>query len=178
MMDETLEEEVVRLTEDVSHPHVLAAEIFRRPCGELPMAEPVSLPQTTMVCEAAAAMKAARSTFVLLTDERGRLSGIFTARDATLRLGEVPIDAAEIPIARYMTHAPDRLLAQHPIAYALNFMHLGGHRHVPIVDGEGRPIGVIGTREVVAWLSEYFREEVLNLPPDPSHPEPLEVEGA
>lgn len=178
MLNETLDEEVVCLTEAVPKPHVLAGEIFRRPCGELPMAEPVSLPETTMVCEAAAAMKSARSTFVLLTDARGRLSGIFTARDALLRLGDVPIDAAEMPIARYMTHGPDRLQADHPIAYALNFMHMGGHRHVPIVDGDDKPIGVIGTREVVAWLSEYFREEVLNLPPDPSHPEPLQVDGA
>ena len=177
MMNELLDEEVGRLTEPDPPNRVLAAEIFRTPIGALPMARPVSMPESTSVGEAVAVMKVERTTFILLTDVAGRLSGIFTARDALLRLGSVAVDAETAPISRYMTREPDALQPAHAIAYALNFMQLGGHRHVPIVDAEGRPVGLIGTREIVAWLSEYFREEVLNLPPNPSHPEALAAEG-
>lgn len=177
MMNELLDEEVGRLTEPEAASRVLAAEIFRTPVGALPMARPVSMPEATSVRDAVAVMKAARTTFILLTDPSGRLSGIFTARDALLRLGNVVVDAEMAPISQFMTREPDALESTHAIAYALNFMQLGGHRHVPIVDARHRPVGLIGTREVVAWLSEYFREEVLNLPPNPSHPEALAAEG-
>ena len=178
VMDELLEEEVERLTEGEMSPHVLAADIFRTPVGYLPRAEWVALPEDTPVARAVAAMKAARSTCVLLTDVAGRLSGIFTARDALLRLGGVPVDDESGEISRYMTPRPDALRLDHPIAYALNFMHLGGHRHVPIVDAAGCPVGLVGTREVVAWLSEYFGREVMNLPPNPERPAMPSAEGA
>lgn len=178
LMDEHLEDEVERLTEGEPRPLVLAAEIFRTPVGYLPRAEWVALPEDTPVARAVAAMKVARSTCVLLTDAEGRLSGIFTARDALLRLGGVPVEAESSPIARFMTARPDALRLDHPIAYALNFMHLGGHRHVPIVDVDDRPVGLVGTREVVAWLSEYFGREVMNLPPNPERPAQPSAEGA
>ena len=41
-------------------------------------------------------------------------------------------------------------------------MSVGGFRHVPIVDAEGRPVHVVSVRDVVEFLVEAFPQEVLN----------------
>jgi CBS domain-containing protein len=46
-------------------------------------------------------------------------------------------------------------------------MHVGGYRHVPLVDEAGRPVGVISVKDIVSFLVELFPAAVLNLPPDP-----------
>jgi CBS domain-containing protein len=33
-------------------------------------------------------------------------------------------------------------------------MDLGGFRHVPIVDGDGRAVGVISARDILRYLAE------------------------
>lgn len=157
---------------------MLAAEIFRTPIGEMPMDVPLSVPHSRPVWMDVAAMKAGRTTCILLTDDHGRLTCIFTARDALLRLGDVAVGEETHLIADFMTRAPDTLTAGDAVAYALNAMHLGGHRHVSVVDATGRPVGVLGTREIVAWHSEYFREEAFNRPPEPSRAEPMDIDGA
>jgi CBS domain-containing protein len=55
------------------------------------------------------------------------------------------------------------------LAYALNKMVIGGFRHVPIVDGERRPVAVISVKDVVEFIVDRFPAEVINLPPDPDH---------
>jgi CBS domain-containing protein len=55
------------------------------------------------------------------------------------------------------------------IAWALNRMHVGGYRHVPIVDKDGLPRGMVSVKDIVDFIVEFFPAEVLNLPPDPSH---------
>jgi CBS domain-containing protein len=54
------------------------------------------------------------------------------------------------------------------VAWALNKMHLGGFRHVPIVDAGGKPVGVVSVKNIVDFIVELFPAAVLNLPPDPS----------
>jgi CBS domain-containing protein len=47
-------------------------------------------------------------------------------------------------------------------------------RHVPVVDDQGLPVGMITTRDLVDFLVELCPEEILNLPPEPQlafHPE-------
>jgi CBS domain-containing protein len=46
-------------------------------------------------------------------------------------------------------------------------MSVGGYRHVPLVDGGGRPVGVVSVKDIVDYLVEHFPREVLNIPPEP-----------
>ena len=48
------------------------------------------------------------------------------------------------------------------MAAVLNLMSVGGFRHVPVVDGRGRPQFVVSVKDVVQFLVESFPEEVLN----------------
>jgi CBS domain-containing protein len=74
-----------------------------------------------------------------------------------------------------MTRAPETLRPSDPVAYAINKMSVGGFRHVPLVDGAGRPAGLVSAGDLLEYLVELCPEEVLNLPPDPAlavHPRP------
>jgi CBS domain-containing protein len=42
---------------------------------------------------------------------------------------------------------------------------VGGFRHVPVVDAQGKPVGLVGVRDVLRYLADYFPQEVKNLPP-------------
>jgi CBS domain containing-hemolysin-like protein len=52
-----------------------------------------------------------------------------------------------------------------------------GYRHLPVVDDDGRPVGVLSIKDVVHYLVEYFPAKVYNLPPTPDALQPAR-EGA
>ena len=54
------------------------------------------------------------------------------------------------------------------VAFALNKMVVEGFRHVPLVDEQGRPTGMVSMRDLIDYLTDFFSKDVLNLPPDPS----------
>ena len=81
----------------------------------------------------------------LLVTENGRLVGIFTDRDALVKLAGQGTEHR--PIGELMTRDPVVLRHDDPIAVAIHKMAVGGFRHVPIVD-DGRPIAVVSARDV------------------------------
>ena len=59
-----------------------------------------------------------------------------------------------------------QLDADAKLAWVLNMMSVGGFRHVPLVNTQGHPVGVVSVRDVVEFLVQSFPNEILNLPPD------------
>jgi CBS domain-containing protein len=88
---------------------------------------------------------------VLVTDG-GQLVGIFTDRDAVLKIAGQP--PRPRPIRELMT--PDPVILRHddPIAVAIHKMAIGGFRHIPIVDGGGLPTGVVTAKDVFRHIAE------------------------
>jgi CBS domain-containing protein len=87
----------------------------------------------------------------VLVVEGERLVGIFTDRDAVLKVAGTK--AGGQPISSVMTHDPVVLRHDETIAVALNKMAVGGFRHIPIVE-DGRPTGVVSARDVFHHLAE------------------------
>jgi len=104
---------------------------------------------------------------VLVTDESGKLAGIFTERDLLTRVALRSLDWNQERVADYMTADPETLRPDDRIAWALKLMHVGGYRHVPLTDETGRPVGVISVKDIVDFIVDLFPAPVLNLPPDP-----------
>jgi CBS domain-containing protein len=103
----------------------------------------------------------------VLVEDNGRLCGIFTERDVLTKVVGQPVDLDREPVERFMTPDPECLSPDDRVSYALNKMAVGGFRHIPLVDDEGRPAGVVSMRNIVDYMVELFRTEVLNLPPLP-----------
>jgi CBS domain-containing protein len=115
---------------------------------------PIAVQPETPIGEVLQQMVAQRLGCAVIVDDDRRLQGIFTERDALLRLN---VDAAKFkdkPISSVMTENPATLRARDKIVYALHRMDVGGFRHVPIVDDDGRLLGVISIRGILAYLTE------------------------
>jgi CBS domain-containing protein len=87
----------------------------------------------------------------LLVVEGGRLVGIFTDRDAVLKVAGGRSELRR-PVGEVMTADPVILRREDPIAVALNKMAVGGFRHVPIVD-RGTPVAVVSARDVFRHIA-------------------------
>jgi CBS domain-containing protein len=92
----------------------------------------------------------AESVDCLLVTENGTLVGIFTDRDAILKVAGQSV--ADRTIGEVMTHDPVILRSGDPVAVAIHKMAVGGFRHVPIVNGS-LPIGVVSARDVFRHLA-------------------------
>ena len=84
-------------------------------------------------------MHQAEADCVLVLDGE-RLVGIFTDRDAVLKVAGRSLDG--IAVGDVMTPDPVVLRHDDPIAVAIHKMAVGGFRHIPIVE-DGRPTGVV-----------------------------------
>ncbi|MFL5774691.1 MAG: CBS domain-containing protein [Chloroflexota bacterium] len=116
---------------------------------EVNVGRPDVLDASAEVDAAVQVMHANGSDCVLLVED-GRLVGIFTDRDAVLKVaGQV---AGNRPLADLMTRDPVVLRHDDTIAVAINKMAVGGFRHIPIVE-DGRPTGVITARDVFRHLA-------------------------
>jgi CBS domain-containing protein len=115
----------------------------------------VTLPPTATVQLACQRMREYRVGAILITDESGKLQGIFTGRD-TVRLLADGHNAAHTPLDAVMTRNPDTMPPSHSAMDALRMMQDGGYRHVPVVD-DGRLVGIVSHGDF--HVDEYQRIE-------------------
>ena len=112
----------------------------------------------------------------LLVTDAGRVVGIFTERDLLTRVlsrGR----SLETPLRSCMTPNPVTVGPKDPVRTAIRRMQKGGYRHLPVVDDEGRPIGMLSVRRVVHYLVEHFPALIFNQPPE-ANKYPETAEGA
>jgi CBS domain-containing protein len=109
----------------------------------------VSVGPGETACDGARRMAEARCGSVLVMDD-GRMLGIFTERDLLVRVVAEGRDAARTPLAEVMTAGPETIGADEPVGEAVRRMDEGGLRHLTVVEGDGRVLGVLSTRDIPA----------------------------
>jgi CBS domain-containing protein len=113
---------------------------------------PATVTPDTLVSAAIETMHDASIDCLLVVDD-GKLVGIFTDRDAVVRVAGKRVETSRI--ADVMTPKPVTLRHDDPIALAIHRMAVGGFRHIPILR-DGRPTGVVTARDVFHHLAEAF----------------------
>ena len=111
---------------------------------------PVTVAGDTPVAQALETMRSGGLDAVLVVNGH-RLMGIFTERDALLKLAGRSL--AGITVADVMTPDPVVLRADDTVAVAINKMAVGGFRHIPLVE-DGRPTGIVTARDVFHRIAE------------------------
>jgi CBS domain-containing protein len=111
----------------------------------LGVAEPSVVEAGITVAEALRRMHEA-GTDCLLVRDGDRLVGIFTDRDAVVKVAGKDVTSAEV--REYMTPDPVVLRPDDRLAVAIHKMAVGGFRHVPVVDSGGRPTAVVSAADV------------------------------
>jgi len=115
------------------------------------------------VGEAVAALRSGPAGCLLVT-AAGRLVGIFTERDLLTRVLAAGRSLAS-PLRAVMTPDPVTVAPHDPIRTAVRRMQKGGYRHLPVIDEENRPVGVVSAHHILHYLVEHFPAIVFNQPP-------------
>jgi CBS domain-containing protein len=80
-----------------------------------------------------------------VVEQGGRIVGVFTERDALLKLTDGAGPAATV--GELMTTDPVVLRPDDSVAVAIHKMSVGGFRHIPLVD-DGRATGIVTARDL------------------------------
>lgn len=115
------------------------------------------VPPETTVSEAAKLM-AKKNVGAAMVVEADRLVGIFTERDALIRVIAKGRDAQTTRLAEVMTPDPATVDPDKTYGYALLLMHEHGYRHVPVVEN-GKPVGIVSARNALDPDMEEFVSE-------------------
>ncbi len=142
---------------------VLSGSFLCKSLSTLGLKQPISVTSGTSVQEVLGLLRDNKIGAVLVVNERGAVLGIFTERDCVLKVLDVVKDLGAAKVDDFMTKDPVKETPECSIAYALNLMSSGGFRHLPIVDDEDKPIGVISVKDVVDAIVGSFLDDVMSL---------------
>lgn len=119
---------------------------------------PILLHKNASVQEAAKLMFNNRIGSVLIVDDTGKLIGIVTERDLVylVAMGKLHL-ANEYPVWQLMTENPITAKPEDTIEEALARMKEINVRHLPVIDNEGKPIGVVSLRDIINFLIGMLR---------------------
>jgi len=119
--------------------------------------EIVAVAPATPIIEAVRLMKE-RHVGALMVVESDRLVGILSERDVVFRVVAEERDAKSTRVADVMTANPETIRPEKPFGHALHMMCEGGFRHVPVVDAQGRAVGMVSARDALDLEEKEFEE--------------------
>jgi arabinose-5-phosphate isomerase len=93
-----------------------------------------------------------RTGAVMLVDENGDLTGIFTDSDLARLLETRRDNCIDGPIGDVMTKAPRTVRLGAMMVDAVQILAEQRISELPVVDDSGRPVGLIDITDIVAWL--------------------------
>jgi len=121
--------------------------------------EPSTVVDSTALSECIELMRAKRIGSLLVVNRSGKIIGIFTERDCLMKVLGKEVDLSA-PVNDYMTKHPICERPEASLAFALNLMSNGGFRHIPIIDQDNMPIGVISVKDVVDHIVKKMLESI------------------
>ena len=123
------------------------------PLNEIHISEPKYLIDNGTLKDAVDVMGKFNIGSIIVMSEKIELKGIFTERDILNKVigKEVDLDS---PICLFMTPHPKTLKKDNTVLEAMDLMHSKNFRHIPIVDDEDRPIGIISIKDVMNFIYE------------------------
>ncbi|WP_323676258.1 CBS domain-containing protein [Halorubellus sp. PRR65] len=120
--------------------------------AQLMTSDPKTVSPDTLVEDAANTMLDEGIGSVLVVDDDGALQGILTTTDFVQIVAErKPKD--QTPVSEYMSTDVLTTDAQEPIEQVADRLIEAGIHHLPVVDDDGVPMGIITTTDLAAYVS-------------------------
>ena len=107
-------------------------------------------------------LMAKRHIGAILVVDGGKLVGIFTERDALVRVLAKKKNPADARIGEVMTANPDTIQTTESVQTALDLMAERGYRHLPILDDD-KLYGIISIRDLYRSVKRQMEEDILLL---------------
>lgn len=102
-----------------------------------------------MTVRAACKLMAEKKIGALLVLDGDRVAGIFTERDVLMKIVAGSVDPDKTPLSAVMVKDPQTIRGAQSLAYALLMMMEGGYRHVPVLDDNGKVMGMVSSRDAM-----------------------------
>jgi CBS domain-containing protein len=125
--------------------------------------EPVAVSLEATVAEAIRMMLRQHVGAVGVIDSEQRIAGIFTERDVLMKTSLSGKDPEQTPVREVMT-TPVELasLAMGP-GEAMSTMVERHYRHLPVVDEQGKLLGMLSIRNLLEWRIDDLSQELDSL---------------
>ncbi len=117
-----------------------------------------TLPSTATAREAARTLAEKEVGAIAVVDD-GRLAGVLSERDLTVRIIAGGADADATRVADIMTRDPITVQAAESLSHALNEMRGRKFRHLPVVDGD-KLVGMISVRDLFAAMKAELEHDL------------------
>lgn len=140
----------------------------KRNIGDVVAGRPLVSASKEMTVRAACRLMTEKGIGALLVLEDRRIAGIFTERDALNKVLSAGRDPDTTLVGQLMVRDPQTIAPDKPLAYALYMMAEGGFRHVPVVNADGVPVGMVSARDALG-------QDLLDLERELKYQEALEV---
>jgi CBS domain-containing protein len=131
--------------------------------------ELISVPASATVAEAVDVMAARHVGAVVVKNEDGLVSGIFTERDLLKRVVHAGKDPKSTPISLVMTRDVRFVTPGTTVEAALSLIHVNRHRHLLVIDGP-HAYGLVSIGDLVRQIIEQgegrFEAAVRDAQPD------------
>lgn len=141
---------------------------LQEPVGRLEPVPAVCVEPKTRLADVYEAMRKA-STGCVIVAQGGKAVGIFTERDFVMKVAGLA--GPETPVEKVMTKDPVTATPKTTIGQAIELMHGGKFRNLPVLDEKKRPAGLLTVNRIIKYLAALYPVEVYNLPPKPDQVE-------
>ncbi|MBL8446085.1 MAG: CBS domain-containing protein [Zoogloeaceae bacterium] len=121
----------------------------------------VAITPSTTIRQVAHLMKSRHTSAVLVIDAKHHLLGICTERDLAVRVLAEDLPPESTQVAAVMTTDPVVIKPDMPFGHALHRMYEGGFRHVPVVDDQRRPLGLVCARDALDLDALQLEEDLV-----------------
>jgi CBS domain-containing protein len=130
---------------------------------ELCDAHPAAVSLEASVAEAIRTMLDRHVGAVAVIDDERRVAGIFTERDVLRKLALSGRDPERMPVRDLMTTPVELASKEMGSSEALVTMVERHFRHLPVVDHNGRLLGMLSIRNLLEWRIEDLTRELGSL---------------
>lgn len=162
MTDDIIDEELQIMDERDEERTTLSSKTFKLPISELKLKPVITLDISASLLDAVKLMQKHHFGSLIITEE-GKCAGIITERDYLLKVIGIIDDLDGTSVTNIMTKDPIRLMKTDKVAFVMHNMHVGGFRHIPIVNENDEPISVVSMKDVNSFILDHFPESVLNI---------------
>ena len=117
----------------------------------------VTVPSNTSIAEAVDKLAGLHVACLLVVDD-GKLVGILSDRDVLNRVALEFESIKNRPVRDVMTNDPVYVYDTDSSAAVLCVMAVSGYRHVPVLDVQGRVVGIVSPQRVTKFLLSHVAE--------------------
>jgi CBS domain-containing protein len=125
--------------------------------------EVAAVPVDASTAEAIRLMLSQRVGAVGVVDSDHKVAGIFTERDVLRKLALSGRDPEQTPVRELMTTPVELATVSTGPGEALATMIDRHFRHLPVVDGQGKLLGMLSIRNVLQWRIDDLTQELDSL---------------